>query len=98
MKKAIFMLLALCAALPLDAQSLRTGDELLDRAFALAIRTVDDNTDGLLLKAGGGYGGEWTRDIAINSWNGASLLRPEAARHSLWSVTVELVAPATGYL
>lgn len=89
MKKAIFMLLALCAALPLDAQSLRTGDELLDRAFALAIRTVDDNTDGLLLKAGGGYGGEWTRDIAINSWNGASLLRPEAARHSLWSVTVD---------
>lgn len=55
--------------------------------FDLAVWTVDNNTDGLLLKAGADYGGEWTRDISINSWNAVSLLRPDVAEYSLWSVT-----------
>lgn len=39
------------------------------------------------VRAGGGYGQPWTRDAAINSWNAASLLEPEVARDTLWSVT-----------
>ena len=44
--------------------------------------------EGGILAAGGDYGGEWTRDIAINSWNGVSLIRPKVAENSLWSVTI----------
>lgn len=67
-----------------------TGDELTDKALATAIWTIDHNTtEDSLLKAGADYGGEWTRDIAINSWNAVSLLRPGLAEHSLWSVTEE---------
>ena len=40
------------------------------------------------VRAGGGYDQPWTRDAAINSWNAASLLEPEAARDTLWAVTV----------
>lgn len=57
-------------------------------AYKLALWTVDNNTDAnKLLKAGGNYGGEWTRDISINSWNAVSMIRPDVAEHSLWSVT-----------
>lgn len=49
---------------------------------------MDNNTNDSLLKAGGNYGGEWTRDISINGWNAASLLRPKIVEHSLWKVTV----------
>lgn len=89
MKKTIILLTLLFSAALLQGQTLRTGDAQLDRAFALAVRTVDLNTADSLLKAGSGYGGEWTRDIAINTWNGVSLLRPEIARFSLWSVTTD---------
>ncbi|HEY5500188.1 MAG TPA: hypothetical protein VIK20_07385 [Bacteroidales bacterium] len=57
-------------------------------AYTLAINIVDSNTHDKLLAAGGDYGGEWVRDIAINSWNVVSLIRPDVAEHSLWSVTV----------
>jgi hypothetical protein len=58
------------------------------KAFDLAIWTMDTNTTSSgLLKAGAGYGGEWARDASMNSWNAASLLRPEVAEYSLWSVT-----------
>src|SRR5208283_527582 len=50
--------------------------------------TVDINIRRGILAAGGDYGGEWTRDIAINSWNGVSLFRPQVAEQSLWSVTI----------
>jgi len=64
------------------------ANPILRDAYQLAIWTIDNNTDeNKLLKAGGNYGGEWTRDIAINSWNAASLIRPDVAEHSLWSVT-----------
>lgn len=39
------------------------------------------------LRAGGGYAQPWTRDASINSWNAASLLDPDVARDTLWSVT-----------
>lgn len=87
MKKRILAILCILP-LAMQAQTLRTGDKQLDDAFRLAVRTVDMNTADSLLKAGSGYGGEWTRDISINSWNAASLLRPDVARFSLWSVTV----------
>lgn len=39
------------------------------------------------LRAGRGYDQPWTRDASINSWNAASLLEPNVARDTLWSVT-----------
>jgi hypothetical protein len=61
---------------------------LYGKAWNLALWTIDTNTtkDGLL-KAGAGYGGEWTRDASMNNWNAASLLRTKVAEHTLWSVT-----------
>lgn len=70
-----------------EAQELKTSNPLIDSAFRLAVWTIDHNTHNGLIHAGGGYGGEWTRDCAINSWNAVSLLRPEVAEKSLWSVT-----------
>lgn len=77
----------LFCVLTTSAQSIHTGDTLQDMALATALWTIDHNTEGQLLKAGADYGGEWTRDISINSWNAVSLLRPEVAEYSLWSVT-----------
>lgn len=71
------------------AQRLKSDNKALTEAFNLAINTVDINVRRGVLAAGGDYGGEWTRDIAINSWNGVSLLRPQVAENSLWSVTVK---------
>ncbi|MEG2061866.1 MAG: hypothetical protein RRY33_08435 [Alistipes sp.] len=67
MKKTILLFSLLLAIPTLYGQHLCSGDPTLDRAFELAVRTVDCNTADSLLKAGAGYGGEWTRDIAINS-------------------------------
>lgn len=69
-------------------QELSSNDKGLNEAFKLALGTVDINTRRGILAAGTDYGGEWTRDISINSWNAASLLRPQVAEHSLWSVTI----------
>lgn len=63
-------------------------DSLIAKAFNLAVWTIDHNTHDGVLAAGADYGGEWVRDISINSWNGASLLRPATAEKSLWSVTI----------
>lgn len=41
---------------------------------------------GTFIRAGGGYEQPWTRDAATNSWNAASLLSPDQARNTLWSV------------
>ncbi len=70
-----------------QAQTIITGDEQQDKALATAIWTIDHNTEGQLLKAGADYGGEWTRDISMNAWNAVSILRPDVAEYSLWSVT-----------
>lgn len=89
MKTTTLILLCLITvATSMKAQTLTTGNKLLDDAFLLAVRTMDNNTHDSLLKAGGNYGGEWTRDISINGWNAASLLRPKIVEYSLWKVTV----------
>jgi glycogen debranching enzyme len=71
------------------AQELSSDNPAINDAFKLAIQTVDINIRRGILAAGGDYGGEWTRDIAINSWNGVSLLKSEVAEKSLWSVTIK---------
>lgn len=42
----------------------------------------------VFFRAGGDYPQPWTRDAAVNSWNAGSLIAPEIARDTLWSVTV----------
>ena len=85
-------LITLCASLAMHhnatAQTIATNDATINKAFDMAIKTLDKNisAEGIIL-AGGDYGGEWTRDCAFNCANAANLLRPEAARTSLWSVT-----------
>jgi hypothetical protein len=91
MKKIIFLFL-LVISFSTEAQLLRfknkEHDDLYGRAWKLALWTIDTNTtDKGLLKAGAGYGGEWARDASMNSWNAASLLRPNVAEYTLWSVT-----------
>ena len=87
MKKIIFVIFLMCTAF-LQAQTFCSDNERLNDAYRLAVNTIDVNTRRGILAAGGDYGGEWTRDIAINSWFGASFLRPEVAQKSLWSVTL----------
>jgi glycogen debranching enzyme len=84
---SIFIILT--GPLTTHAQKISSDNAQLADAFNLAINTVDINVRRGVLAAGGDYGGEWTRDIAINSWNCASLLRPQVAANSLWSVTIK---------
>ncbi len=75
---------------------LATGDATLDRAFQLALNDLASNIApyqlGLLqqpapvLLAGRDYPDPWTRDAAINTWNGAGLLVPEVTRNTLLAV------------
>ncbi|MEJ2617790.1 MAG: hypothetical protein P8Z35_22735, partial [Ignavibacteriaceae bacterium] len=81
MKKIFFVLFTLIS-LKAFPQQLISNNHLINDAFKLAVETVDINVRRGILAAGGDYGGEWTRDIAINSWNGVSLLRPEVAEKS----------------
>lgn len=79
--------------------SLVTGDAEIDRAFRIALGDIVSNIayfqDGLLsepaqvLLAGLGYVAPWTRDAAINTWNGTGLLCPEVTRNTLLSVVTE---------
>ena len=87
MKKLIYILFVFISVNTF-AQKLTSDNLLINDAFKLATQTVDINTRRGILAAGGDYGGEWTRDIAINSWTAASLLRPQVAEKSLWSVTI----------
>ena len=84
------LLLSLSVIISIHAygQTLSADNKSINDAFKLAVSTVDVNTRRGIIAAGADYGGDWTRDIAINSWNGASLLRPEIAETSLWSVTI----------
>lgn len=87
MKTFLFVLLVIgpyCSF----AQQFNCDNTEIEEAYNLAVKTVDINVRRGILAAGGDYGGEWTRDIAINSWNGVSLLRPAIAERSLWSVTI----------
>lgn len=81
---------------PVPAISLQTGDITLDKAFRIALGDIMSNIvpfkDGLLeqeectLLAGLDYDTSWTRDAAINAWNGTSLLFPDIMRSTLLSV------------
>lgn len=88
MRKVLFALFLLINSSNLFAQKIICDKSSITDAYNLAVNTIDINTRRGILAAGGDYGGEWTRDIAINSWNGASLLRPKVAEQSLWSVTI----------
>ncbi len=73
-----------------------TGNDSIDQAFRIAIGDLLGNVvpfkNGLLdtykpvIMAGLDYNRPWTRDAAINAWNGASLLMPEVSRNTLFSV------------
>jgi hypothetical protein len=86
--KKLIVALSLFVSMHAFGQQLACNDSTIKDAFNLAVNTVDINVRRGILAAGGDYGGEWTRDISINSWNGASLLRPQVAEHSLWSITI----------
>lgn len=93
MKKFLALIVAVsCAAQVFAARDypvLSSSDTLLVSAFDLALRTVENNIENGIVKAGGDYGGEWTRDASINAWNAGSLIFPEETRNSLWAVTVD---------
>lgn len=91
LRLTMFLFLAVLLPGALYAQTLKTGNPTLDKAFARAAWTLDTNTHNGIIHAGAGYGGEWTRDCAINCWNAASMIRPAAAEKSLWSVTEDSV-------
>ncbi len=59
----------------------------LKTAYELALWTValNETQDGIL-KAGARYANKWTRDLAINVWNGYTYLQPEKAKNSLLSL------------
>lgn len=86
MKKLLYALLLITTSS--YAQNIVCDNPMITDAYKLAVNTVDINTRRGILAAGGDYGGEWTRDIAINSWNIVSFLRPKVAEQSLWSVTI----------
>ena len=86
---------------------LKTDNPAIDRAFALALDNLVSNVapfrDGLLdapapvILAGGGYDTPWTRDAAINVWNGGGLLLPEVSKNTLLSVvTTDENGPRAG--
>lgn len=91
-----FLLTASLSAQPSRLPSLTTDNPALDRAFSIALADLQGNVHpyrgGLLdaaqpvLMAGAGYDTPWTRDAAINVWNGAGLLWPDVARNTLLSV------------
>ena len=74
---------------------LHTGHREIDRAFRIAIGDLVGNIvphkSGLLdrpravVMAGQDYDKPWTRDTAINTWNGAGLLFPDVTHNTLLS-------------
>ena len=81
---------------PLSFLVMNTSNPDLDRAYRVAMGDLISNVrpyrDGLLdepqpvLLAGLDYGTPWTRDAAINAWNGVGLIWPVTTRNTLLSV------------
>lgn len=79
---------------------LETDHAELNRAFRLALGDLAGNifpdraglmpARGPCFRAGLDYPQQWTRDNAINAWNGGGLLYPEVARNSLLAVLGEV--------
>lgn len=77
---------------------LETDNQEINMAYRLAIGDFFSNIapfcDGLLCEkkpvmlAGMGYDTPWTRDAAINTWNGGGLLAPDVAKNTLLSVVI----------
>ncbi len=75
--------------------TLRTGHFEIDRAFRIAMGDMFGNVihykSGLLkkpapcLSAGLSYPDPWTRDTALNTWNGAGVIIPEVMKNTLLS-------------
>ena len=75
--------------------TLRTGHFEIDRAFRIAMGDMLGNVihykSGLLenpapcLSAGLSYPDPWTRDTALNTWNGAGAIIPEVMKNTLLS-------------
>src|ERR1051326_1976786 len=80
----------------LSFPELKTSNPAINRAYRIAVGDLLGNIrlfrDGLLdqpmlvLLAGLDYDTPWTRDTAINVWNGISLFWPDVARNTLLSV------------
>jgi hypothetical protein len=78
---------------------LKTSNDTVDGVFHIAlgnilsnirIRGRADNAEVKpLLWAGLDYGGAWTRDAAINVWNGAGLLFPDVSKNTLMELLRE---------
>ncbi len=78
--------------------TLKTDNEKINMVFRIAIGDMYSNItmfkDGLLdkevpvLLAGMGYTTPWTRDAAINVWNGSGLITPEVSRNTLISTII----------
>ena len=93
MKNAITTLLTLLVLV--SCRPHRTGSGMMfetdcpkvNEAWELAVKTVRYNIRDSILAAGADYGGEWTRDVAINPWNGTDLFIPEVMERSRWHVT-----------
>jgi hypothetical protein len=64
----------------LDVNTLRYDPETYNQTGLMI------DPPGTFVRAGGGYQQPWTRDGSVNPWNAASLLEPEVARNTLWSV------------
>ncbi len=81
---------------PLPFPMLTTSNPMINRAYRIAMGDLIGNVrmfqDGLLespqpvLLAGLDYGTPWTRDAAINIWNGLGLFWPDVAGNTLLSV------------
>jgi glycogen debranching enzyme len=75
---------------------LETDHAELNRAFRIALGDIAGNifpdraglmpNEGPCFRAGLDYPQQWTRDNAINTWNGGGLLYPEVGRNSLLAV------------
>jgi len=81
---------------PLNYPQLHSSSPAINRAYRIAIGDLAGNIhpfqDGLLtapspvILAGLDYDTPWTRDAAINVWNGVGLLWPEVGRSTLLAV------------
>jgi len=81
---------------PLPLPEMKTSDPAINRAYRIAMGDLLGNIqmfrDGLLdqpmpvLLAGLDYDTPWTRDAAINVWNGLSLCWPDVSRNTLLAV------------
>ena len=76
--------------------NLRSGNSSLEKAFRIAVGDIygnialykgelSDFPESVIL-AGLGYDRPWTRDAAINVWNGCGLIFPEVSKKTLFSV------------